>query len=173
MPVFRMSDENWERFKKWAVPLEDTADSAMSRVLDAAEGKTVVWTSVGGAGKGRRDSWAEQLEAWLRQGPGIVFGKSGKSMNTYRLEGASFRLKNGKQPALYVTKVGNGLVYLPRLPGGDYRAADPSSRVVYKEMGHPPVGYNFYPQFTLRSSEDVQYAISLILHALGHREPVG
>ena len=37
MPVIRISDENWERLKRWAVPLEDSVDDALSRVLNVAE----------------------------------------------------------------------------------------------------------------------------------------
>ncbi|MDE0291872.1 MAG: hypothetical protein OXK19_05135 [Candidatus Dadabacteria bacterium] len=38
MPVIRISDETLRRLKTWAEPLEDTAESAVSKVLDAAEG---------------------------------------------------------------------------------------------------------------------------------------
>ncbi len=37
MPVIRISDETLRRLKTWAEPLEDTAESAMSKALDAAE----------------------------------------------------------------------------------------------------------------------------------------
>lgn len=37
MPTIRISDEAWERLKRWAVPLEDTVDDALKKVLDAAE----------------------------------------------------------------------------------------------------------------------------------------
>jgi len=37
MPVIRITDTTWERLKQWAVPLEDTAEDAMRKVLDAAE----------------------------------------------------------------------------------------------------------------------------------------
>lgn len=37
MPTIRISDRSWERLKAWAEPLEDTADSALAKVLDAAE----------------------------------------------------------------------------------------------------------------------------------------
>lgn len=36
-PDIRISDANWERLKKWAVPLEDDVDDALGKVLDAAE----------------------------------------------------------------------------------------------------------------------------------------
>lgn len=37
MPVIRISDANMERLKTWAEPLKDTAESALSKALDAAE----------------------------------------------------------------------------------------------------------------------------------------
>ena len=37
MAVIRVSDRNYERIKGWAEPLVDTADSALDRILDAAE----------------------------------------------------------------------------------------------------------------------------------------
>ena len=38
-PVMRISEHNWERLKMWATPLEDSADDALGKVLDAAESK--------------------------------------------------------------------------------------------------------------------------------------
>jgi len=37
MPTIRVSDESLERLRKWAVPLKDTPDAALRKVLDAAE----------------------------------------------------------------------------------------------------------------------------------------
>jgi hypothetical protein len=37
MPVIRISETTWERLKLWAVPLEDSPDDAVRKVLDAAE----------------------------------------------------------------------------------------------------------------------------------------
>ena len=37
MPVIRVSDGTMKRLKAWAEPLEDTAESALAKVLDAAE----------------------------------------------------------------------------------------------------------------------------------------
>jgi hypothetical protein len=37
MPVIRINDNTWERLKKWAVPLEDTAEDTLKKVLDVAE----------------------------------------------------------------------------------------------------------------------------------------
>ena len=37
MPVIRVKPETYERMKSWAVPLEDTPNDAIERILDAAE----------------------------------------------------------------------------------------------------------------------------------------
>ena len=37
MPVIRIKPETYERMKNWAVPLEDTANDAIERILDMAE----------------------------------------------------------------------------------------------------------------------------------------
>ena len=37
MPTIRVSAETMQRLKRWADPLEDTAESAISKALDAAE----------------------------------------------------------------------------------------------------------------------------------------
>ena len=37
MPVIRITKQTMERLKQWAEPLTDTADSAVSKALDAAE----------------------------------------------------------------------------------------------------------------------------------------
>lgn len=37
MPTIRVSAETLQRLKRWAEPLEDTAEAAISKALDAAE----------------------------------------------------------------------------------------------------------------------------------------
>ena len=37
MPVIRITDSTWDRLKRWAIPLEDTPEDAVRKVLDAAE----------------------------------------------------------------------------------------------------------------------------------------
>lgn len=37
MPVIRITETTWDRLKRWAVPLEDSPDDAVRKVLDAAE----------------------------------------------------------------------------------------------------------------------------------------
>ena len=40
MPVIRISQSTWERLQAYAVPLEDTAETALRKVLDAADKAT-------------------------------------------------------------------------------------------------------------------------------------
>jgi hypothetical protein len=49
--VERISDGNWKRIQRWAVPLEDNFNDALAKVLDAAEAyregsavEPVIWT---------------------------------------------------------------------------------------------------------------------------------
>jgi hypothetical protein len=42
MPVIRITDATWERLKRWAIPLEDTPEDALRKVLDAAEGRMTI-----------------------------------------------------------------------------------------------------------------------------------
>lgn len=37
MPVIRITDATWDRLKRWAIPLEDTPEDAVRKVIDAAE----------------------------------------------------------------------------------------------------------------------------------------
>lgn len=37
MPVIRITDATWDRLKQWAIPLEDSPEDALRKVLDAAE----------------------------------------------------------------------------------------------------------------------------------------
>lgn len=37
MPVIRIADATWDRLKRWAIPLEDSPEDALRKVLEAAE----------------------------------------------------------------------------------------------------------------------------------------
>lgn len=39
MPTIRIDEKTWERLKSWAVPLEDSVDDVIAKVLDAADQK--------------------------------------------------------------------------------------------------------------------------------------
>ena len=66
MPVIRVSEETMQRLKAWAEPLRDTADSALSKALDAAEAKREAdrsWPGSGGGGGSQPDAFVEHLLA--------------------------------------------------------------------------------------------------------------
>ena len=37
MPTIRVKEETYEKLKSWAIPLEDTPNDAIERVMDIAE----------------------------------------------------------------------------------------------------------------------------------------
>ena len=37
MPVIRISEDTWQRLKRWASPLEDTPDSTIGKLLDQVD----------------------------------------------------------------------------------------------------------------------------------------
>ena len=47
MPVMRISEDTWKRLQSWAIPLEDSPDDALRRVLDAAEAQRLLSTLPG------------------------------------------------------------------------------------------------------------------------------
>lgn len=171
MPIIRISDQNWRRMQAWAVPLEDTADSALSKVLDAAEGRIEPAVLRDACARPPKSRWTEELESWLQARRDVKLEKSGKTMSTYRMEGAKSRLRGGRAPGLFVTR--SGLLYLPPLGGEAYAAADVQGRVVQEDMGDPPVGWKYYPRFTVRTEEDLEYAKGLIGAALQYARSGG
>ena len=60
-PVVRISDVNWERLKRWAVPLEDSADDALGKVLDAAESQSFRISKSGDSEVGPMQAESDEL----------------------------------------------------------------------------------------------------------------
>ena len=65
MPMIQISDRSIQRLRAWADPVTDTADSALSKALDAAEGKQEAGSRAGteGAGEPHADAFVEHLLA--------------------------------------------------------------------------------------------------------------
>ncbi len=59
MPVIRIKPETYERMKNWAIPLEDTPNDAIERILDAAEEHCTCMTE---ASRRKRETTATQEE---------------------------------------------------------------------------------------------------------------
>ena len=49
MPVIRITDVTWDRLKRWAIPLEDSPEDALRKVLEAAEEHLKCSQTVGGS----------------------------------------------------------------------------------------------------------------------------
>jgi len=180
MPTIRISDRNYERLQRWAKPFEDTVDDVLSRVLDIAE-------SVNSVPEAKASSQTHQVgltaqteqrppinanlllaefEEWLLNHPRIKFVHAKKTMNTYLLEVP--RVKGRRQPKVFVPSNGSSRLYLPI---SDYSAIDPDKRVIYKRPINQAgnlVGWNIYPQFIVRTPEDVKLAKELIDFALNN-----
>ncbi len=73
MPVIRLKDATFERLKEWAVPLEDSPDSTVGRVLDAVEELVKAAQALLPLGDMHvKDDWAadfERLEQALLRAP--------------------------------------------------------------------------------------------------------
>ena len=75
MPVIRVSDQTIQRLKAWAEPLKDTADSALSKALDAAEESRDAASATGseGAEGSHADAFVEHLLAMPEGGEDADF----------------------------------------------------------------------------------------------------
>jgi hypothetical protein len=66
MPVIRIADATWERLKQWAIPLEDSPEDAIRKVLEAAEEHLKCSQTTGG--RHRRGSVTVLRRRKLRRG---------------------------------------------------------------------------------------------------------
>ena len=178
MPMVEISDKNFERLKRWARPLEDTVDDVLSRVLDRAESANLA-PGVRESSKTRQVDPADEVgrhpprntspllaefENWLQSHQGIRYLHSGKTMSTYALD--TPRVKGIRQPKVFVPTTGNNRLYLPI---DNYSPVDPDKRVIYKDPLNKEgrlIGWNIYPQFVARTSDDLKLAKELIEFAL-------
>ncbi len=184
MPLVRIHKVNWERLKRWAIPLEDTVDNALNRVLNVAESMETTLEKDGSSHRpyacGEKQTVTgeystterlsqrypnenhllEELEQWLLNQPRITLLHSKKTMNTYCLE---IPIEPGKrQPKIFVPTNGLNRLYLPNRK---YTPIDPEQRVIYKDYENSKgrkVGWNWYPQFTVKTTDDLEFAKVLV-----------
>ena len=95
-----------------------------------------------------------QLENWLQQQQGVTFDHLNKTMNTYVFIS---NLKARMMGLVWVSTYGAGRIYLAK---GDYGPVDNGNRVKYQNV------WGGYPQFELRTQDDLEYAKRLIAYAL-------
>jgi hypothetical protein len=155
MPTIRISDLNYQRLQRFAVPLEDTADKALSRVLDAAEAakqRGLLTEPTGEATSGSIvTAYAERLDIKLaaKLGGMGVLAKEGSTMNRWEHRGSGARF--------WITKSGAPRVYLPR------RGSWPSD-TDHKVQHHttPKSGWDHYDHLFLREAGDIDYALRVL-----------
>ena len=71
MPTIRVSAETMQRLERWADPLEDTAESAISKALDAAEKMREEEDRVHAAGKVAKSKSSESFVDHLLTIPNV------------------------------------------------------------------------------------------------------
>lgn len=155
MPTIRISDLSYQRLQRFAVPLEDTADKALGRVLDAAEAAKQRGLSAEATGTATSGSLvtanADRLDIKLAAKlEGIaVPAKEGRTMTRWEHRRTRARF--------WVTKSGAPRVYLPRR--GSW-PSDADHKVLHYPT--PKSGWNHYDHLYLRDAGDVDYALMVL-----------
>jgi hypothetical protein len=183
--VIRISKVNWDRLKRFAVPLEDSVDDALGRVLDIAEAQaqrdrpmthrhdynenraSIQECSGPETSRAKNDNpLLEKFEHWLFTEPHVKLLHAKKTMNTYVLETA---LEAGKKrPKLFVPTNGMSRLYLPRV---DYTPIDSDHKVIYKDYRDSEgriTGWNYYPQLVVSTEADLEFAKELVLFVINN-----
>ena len=155
MPTIRISDQNYQRLQQFAVPLEDTPNDALGRVLDLAElakqrGLSVESTSTPTNGP-RMTADEDRLDAKLAEkllGRAVV-AKEGSTMTRWELTRTGQRF--------WLTKSGVPLLYLPPR---ELWPSDTDHKVVHHPT--PRSGWDRYDHLYLHDESDVDYALKIL-----------
>ncbi len=177
-PVIRISRNNFERLKHFAIPLEDSIDDALSKALTIAErseaSQTLQPTSI------NEQSFKEktnplysaqkliendkplllEFERWLQQEKilNAVMLYRKKTMATWEL-----KTKSGKIFKLFVPTDGGNMLCLPK---GNYTTIDRSGRVIQKECHNEhtgkSIGWYHYALFKVKKPDDLIMAKNLV-----------
>jgi len=155
MPTIRISDQNYQRLQQFAVPLEDTPNDALGRVLDLAElakqrGLSVESTITPTNGP-RMTADEDRLDAKLAEkllGRAVV-AKEGSTMTRWELTRTGQRF--------WLTKSGVPLLYLPPR---DLWPSDADHKVVHHPT--PRSGWDRYDHLYLHDESDVDYALKIL-----------
>jgi len=155
MPTIRISDQNYQRFQQFAVPLEDTPNDALGRVLDLAElakqrGLSV--ESVGTATSRPRVSADEDrldIKLAARLSGKAVPAKEGSTMTRWELT------RTGRR--FWLTKSGTPRLYLPQRESWP---SDTDNKVVHHPS--PRSGWDRYDHLYLRDEGDIDYALRIL-----------
>jgi hypothetical protein len=155
MPTIRISDQNYQRLQQFAVPLQDTPNDALGRVLDIAElakhrGLSAESTN---APQNRPSMTVDESRLDVKLAgrlPGrAVVAKEGSTMTRWELTrtGQRFWLTISGVPLLY-------------LPPRELWPSDTDHKVVHHPT--PRSGWDRYDHFYLHGEADVEYALKIL-----------
>jgi len=177
-PVIRISRANWERLKHFAIPLEDSIDDVLSKVLTLAESsepqnneysasiKEHVLEESGNLSYSTNEIIKNEkpllfeFEMWLQQenNSNAVMLHRKKTMATWELKS-----KSEKTFKLFVPTDGGNTLCLPK---ANYSSIDTSGKVIQKESHNirtgKPVGWYHYALFSIKKPDDVTLAKKLV-----------
>jgi hypothetical protein len=183
-PVIRISKANWERLKHFAVPLQDSIDDALNRVLNIAESSGMQTSpykpdahqqsshEIQSPAQARQWQIANEnqllleFERWLDNiGPRVKLLHRKKTMATWELE-----REDGKKLKFFVPTNGSNKLYLPVV---DYAPVDKQAKIAHKNYYDAKtgriVGWNYYPQFNVKTAEDLNFVRGLVEFVLKGR----
>ena len=155
MPTIRISNQSYQRLQQFAVPLHDTPNDALERVLDLAElakqsGLSAESTSVP-TNSPRTTSDENRLDVKLarRLLGRAVAAKEGSTMTRWELTLTGQRF--------WLTKSGVPLLYLPPR---ELWPSDTDHKVVHHPT--PRSGWDRYDHLYLHDEGDVEYALKIL-----------
>lgn len=155
MPTIRISDQNYQRLQQFAVPLEDTPNDALGRVLDLAELAKQRGLSIESIGTPTRkphvtaDEDRLDIKLAAKLSGKAVPAKEGSTMTRWELTrtGQRFWLTKSGAPRLY-------------LPPRESWPSDMNHKVVHHPT--PRSGWDRYDHLYLRDEGDIDYALGII-----------
>jgi len=155
MPTIRISDPNYHRLQQFAVPLEDTPNDVLGRVLDLAELAKHSGLSVEPIGKTTSEllgtTNADRLDIKLaaKLSAIAVPAKEGSTMTRweYKRTGERFWLTKNGVPRLYL------------IPRGTW-PSDTDHKVIHHPI--PKSGWDHYDHLYLRDDGDIDYALRVL-----------
>lgn len=145
-PTVRIGDENWKRLQRWAIPLEDTVDDALGRLLDTVEAKGLKPDLVT---KPQGGSLDQMLSQEIRALKTFSPAKVGRTMTRWEH-------KVSRRP-IGITTNGANIVFLPRR---GHWPSDSLGKVLH--TANPKSGWTKGDRLRLRTSADVDYALRII-----------
>ncbi|MBM3945742.1 MAG: hypothetical protein FJ317_09710 [SAR202 cluster bacterium] len=151
MPKITLSEENWKRLQKWAIPLEDSPDDAFRKMADTAD--LALQRGIPAPhlreDMNRRKSLDVQLTERLKADSRFSVRKIGATMTSW--------IHNPTGRGFGVTTNGRNVVFLPRKGQWD---SDVDLKVLHTP--EPKSGWSKADRIILKQPTDVEYVLKLI-----------